>query len=287
MRTPGAAKDAITERLQLLPRDGDRRAAPGWLDATVVRHYATVDRYWTLVLNAPAIADTAQPGQFVMLTPARSGESWPVLPRPMAIYDTDRAQGTVTILYGAVGNGTRHLTAFGIGETLVTVGPLGRAFEIASGLRSLLLLGRGIGICSLTLLGSAALRQGVSVQAVSSSRSPRAVVGRDHYGAAGIACHEVYDSDSSSHPDAVGRWLTQRYASGPPGMVAVCGSNRLILLADALGDAWQADVQVSLEAHMACGLGYCHGCSTRQPSAEVESPLICSDGPVFRLAGPP
>lgn len=282
MPTTGATRD-LTGRLQLLSRESDTRAAPCWLDATIVRHYATADRYWTLDLSAPAIADTAQPGQFVMVTPTRSGESWPVLPRPMAIYTTDPAQGTVTILYGAVGGGTRHLTTFGAGETLITVGPLGRAFEIAPDVRSLLLLGRGIGICSLTMLGSVALQRGVSVLALSSGRSPQAIVGRDHYGAAGIGSYEVYDSNGSSHPGAVGHWLTQHYASGPPGMVAVCGSSRLISLAAALGDAWDADVQVALEAHMACGLGYCHGCSTSQPGAITESPLVCRDGPVFRL----
>jgi len=45
-------------------------------------------------------------------------------------------------------------------------------------------------------------------------------------------------------------------------------------------------VQVSLEAHMACGLGYCHGCATGTRTADEESPLICRDGPVFRLVPP-
>jgi dihydroorotate dehydrogenase electron transfer subunit len=283
MQATSTTGDPLIGRLRLLPRDSDRRAAPGWLDAKVVRHHATTDRYWMLVLNAPQIADGAQPGQFVMVTPARRGENWPVLPRPMAIYATDRVQGTITIVYGTVGDGTRHLTTFEVGETLITVGPLGRSFEIAHDVRSLLLLGRGIGICSLTMLGSVALQRGISVLALSSGRSPQAIVGRDYYRAAGIASHEVYDSNSSSQPDAVSRWLTQHYASDPPGMVAVCGSNRLMSLAEALGDTWDADVQVSLEARMACGLGYCHGCSTGQPGAVLESPLICSDGPVFRL----
>lgn len=283
MHAPGATVDPLNGRLQVLPRDSDRRAAPSWLDAKVVHHHLATDRYWMLVLNAPQIAHSAQPGQFVMVTPVRRGESWPVLPRPMAIYNADPARGTITIVYGAVGKGTRHLTTFGVGETLVTVGPLGRAFEIAPHIRSLLLIGRGIGICSLTMLGLVALQRGLSVLALSSGRSPQAIVGRDHYRAAGIGSFEVYDSNGSSHPDAVGRWLTQHYASDPPGMIAVCGSSRLMPLAAALGDAWDADVQVALEARMACGLGYCHGCSTSQPGAMPESPLICSDGPVFRL----
>nr|WP_239081874.1 hypothetical protein [Streptomyces sp. SID9727] len=34
---------------------------------------------------------------------------------------------------------------------------------------------------------------------------------------------------------------------------------------------------------MACGLGYCHGCATGTRGGPEESPLICKDGPVFRL----
>ena len=65
------------------------------------------------------------------------------------------------------------------------------------------------------------------------------------------------------------------------GSVAVCGSNRLLRLAMELGAPQEASVEVSLEAHMACGLGYCHGCSTGHPGLASESPLVCKDGPVF------
>jgi dihydroorotate dehydrogenase electron transfer subunit len=41
---------------------------------------------------------------------------------------------------------------------------------------------------------------------------------------------------------------------------------------------------VSLEAHMACGLGYCHGCSSGAPGLAEEAPLVCRDGPVFRCS---
>lgn len=283
-RSPDAVEDLISEHLLILATESDTRAAPSWVDARVTVHHRTVDRYWMLVLDAPTIATTAQPGQFVMLTPARAGEIWPVLPRPMAIYDCDPVRGTITILYGAVGAGTRRLTTFVPGETIVTVGPLGRAFEIDSDVQSLLLVGRGIGICSLTMLASAATERGVSVVALSSGRSPHAIVGRDRYRAAEIVTHEVYDSDGSSEQAVVGRWLEQRFATERPNLIAVCGSNRLISLASNMATGWKAEVQISLEARMACGLGYCHGCSTSRPTAGMESPLICRDGPVFRLA---
>ena len=40
-------------------------------------------------------------------------------------------------------------------------------------------------------------------------------------------------------------------------------------------------VQVSLEARMACGIGYCHGCSHGAVGESEEAPLVCREGPVF------
>ncbi|MFF5987120.1 iron-sulfur cluster-binding protein [Prauserella flavalba] len=34
---------------------------------------------------------------------------------------------------------------------------------------------------------------------------------------------------------------------------------------------------------MACGLGYCRGCAAGGGDGTQEAPLVCRDGPVFRL----
>lgn len=269
-------------RLDPLPADSDRRPKPSWCDAVVVGQVRSGDRYWSLELEAPEIARMTQPGQFVMITAAPIGSSGPVLPRPMAVSAVDESRGRVLIMYGVVGAGTRLMTALRPGAKVVTVGPLGRAFELAPTARSVLLLGRGIGICSLTMLGGAARARGLDVLAVSSGRSPDAIVGRAAYAAEGVSTHEVYDSDGTSDRAVLDRWLRAQHAARPIDLIAACGSHRLIGLAAELGGAWGSDVQVSVEAYMACGLGYCHGCSTVGDTDPVEAPLVCKDGPVFR-----
>ncbi|MEU0386924.1 dihydroorotate oxidase electron transfer subunit [Streptomyces chartreusis] len=273
--------------LEVLPEDTDGRAGAIALDAPVLVHHHERDRYRRLVLRAPDIAARALPGQFVMITPARAEESWPVLPRPMAVYEADPGAGEITIVYGVVGEGTRRLSGFRPGESLVTVGPLGRPFSLPERARSLLVLGRGIGTCSLTMLAFQAVDRGLAVTAVASGRHPTATVGGDVYRAHGITCHEVYDSDGSSAPERLRQLLEDdRVRHGNSAgwdAVAVCGSGRLMALARELGRATHAEVLVALETRMACGLGYCHGCSAGERSTAAESPLICRDGPVFRL----
>jgi dihydroorotate dehydrogenase electron transfer subunit len=79
--------------------------------------------------------------------------------------------------------------------------------------------------------------------------------------------------------------LRSRFDAVPPSAIMVCGSNRLTAMATKLAQAWEADLQVSLEENMACGIGYCHGCAAPMRSQpDREGPLVCVDGPVFRVA---
>ncbi len=253
------------------------------IDATVVGNRPLRDRYWRLRLAAPGLA-AAEPGQFAMLTVTRNPAHGPVLPRPMAIYDVDRAAGYADIVYSVVGEGTRRLTGFATGQQIGVVGPLGRGFDLPRTGHALL-LGRGIGTCSLTLLAKAAAEAGIRVSAVASGRNPAAVIGTRVYQAAGADMLSVDDETGSSHPGLLRERLVGDLDAQPPSLVATCGSARLQLLTGDLARRWAADAQVSVEAHMACGLGYCHGCSTAATGDALEAPLVCRDGPVFRLRG--
>src|SRR5699024_2498290 len=92
---------------------------------------------------------------------------------------------------------------------------------------------------------------------------------------------EVNDADGSSSPESLLTTLTQELDAAPPDVILTCGSNRLITLSETLAERWNCTVQVSVEAHMACGIGYCHGCASGARSEGAESPLNCNDGPVF------
>ena len=106
--------------------------------------------HFSLRVRAPLLAWRARPGQFANLTVARPGEPAPVLPRPMAVYGWDAARGEAEFVYRVIGDGTALLAGRRPGETLELVGPLGRGFELQPAARGALLIGRGIGICSLT-----------------------------------------------------------------------------------------------------------------------------------------
>ncbi|MEV0195757.1 hypothetical protein [Nonomuraea sp. NPDC050691] len=253
-----------------------------WRDADVLENAHLADRYWSMRLAAPEVAGCCRPGQFVMVTVGGQPGGGLALPRPMAVHATDPAAGTIEIIYGLVGAGTRHLSTLAAPASVGTLGPLGRPFEPPGEPGRALLLSRGIGVCSLSLLGLELLAAGWQVLVVASGRTPDAVVGIDRFVAAGIPVISVSDAGGDAEPAAVEQRVLTAWQGAPPDYVAACGSRRLEELAATYASASGAEVQVALEAPMACGLGYCHGCSTGTQSSMEEAPLVCRDGPVFR-----
>jgi dihydroorotate dehydrogenase electron transfer subunit len=290
---------ALEGLLSVRPRSAVPRPQPVWDDATVLLHEPAGERYRRLVLASSTIAHTAQPGQFVMITvPPHAGERI-LLPRPMAIHrrrfatvarPADRARpatkaspGTIELIYGVVGRGTRALAAVPVGATVQLTGPLGRGFEFTAGTRSALLIGRGVGICGVMGAAEDAAAAGIRGTMVLSGRSPEQLLGRADCAELGVDTILATDDDGSSDLSTLqGRLIAHFDERTPPDVIMVCGAGVLTRLAVELGAHWGVPVQASIEAHMACGLGYCHGCAAPvRTDPAVEGPLVCADGPVF------
>ena len=76
-------------------------------------------------VEAPRVAKSAQPGQFIIIKNNEKGERI-----PLTIADYDREKGTVTIVFQTVGYGTKELATFEVGDCVQDfVGPLGQPSE--------------------------------------------------------------------------------------------------------------------------------------------------------------
>lgn len=272
---------ALPERHR--PRQRAMRPTPMMESARILEHEHLGTNNWRLLLKSERIVRAARPGQFIMITVPRSDGQDFLLPRPMAIHRRRTEKGAIEVVYATVGAGTRALARSAVGDLLTVVGPLGTPFTLEPGHSSILLLGRGIGICSLMTVAEEARDAQRAVFMVLSARTHEALVGSsdtDELGAAAIA---VTDEDGTSGPAKVEARILEHYGEcQSPDVIMTCGSRRLERLAHRLGRRWRVPVQVSVEARMACGLGYCHGCALPNPtSTEIEGPLVCVDGPVF------
>lgn len=274
---PGTSLGAFS----LLPAEGLREAQVA--DATVLSNEPFGD-LWRLELRGVGLGRGTQPGQFAMLTIA-GGRSERTLPRPMALYEWNDDE--IAVVYRIVGAGTADLAEIRTGERLTVVTPLGRPFLAPARNGRVVLLGRGIGCCSLLALAELLVGSGSDVTAVLSGRVPSAVPPAADFRRVG--CAEVIvvsDAVGTSDLERLEVLLERGAPRQAPVAIYCCGASRFLSLAARLIEPGLTDIQVSVEAHMACGLGYCHGCASPSTRAE-EAPLVCRDGPCFRFEPSP
>src|SRR5438477_10346667 len=88
--------------------------------------------YNVLALSAPAIAETARPGQFVMVKAATGHD--PLLRRPFSVFevlrDRDRRPLGISLLNKRIGVSTALLYAAEPGSRVACLGSLGRLFTV-------------------------------------------------------------------------------------------------------------------------------------------------------------
>jgi NAD(P)H-flavin reductase len=225
-----------------------------------------------LVIEAPLVARTRQPGQFVMLRLDVGHERI-----PLTIADADPSAGTITLVIQAIGHSTKAIVARQVGETIRDIaGPLGAATHlIATG--HALVVGGGVGTAVVYPIAQALSRRGVRLTSVIGGRSHDRVILADELaalgrlevctddgsrGRKGVVTDAVRDVIASDRPDIC-------YAVGPVVMMrAVAECTR------ALG----VTTVVSLNPVMVDGTGMCGGCRV---TVGGQVKYACVDGPEF------
>ncbi len=83
------------------------------------------DKIYLMDVEAPRIAKSCQPGEFVIVKMDEKGERI-----PLTICDYDREKGSITIVFQTVGSSTEKMAALTTGDSFEdVVGPLGNASE--------------------------------------------------------------------------------------------------------------------------------------------------------------
>jgi dihydroorotate dehydrogenase electron transfer subunit len=233
---------------------------------------------WEMVLAAPELAASARAGQFVTLKVSDTTD--PFLWRPMGL--ARMGGGTVSLLVRDAGRGSRMLIAMQPGEKLRCLGPLGNGFTIPAGARKLLLVAGGSGIAPMMALAEAAVRQGCTAVLVYGARTADLVFPRSRL-PEGLSEYLVTTDDGTAGRhgrvtdllDEYVPWADAVFACGPHAMFAAMQRHPAL--------AGDVPVFMSLEEHMACGVGACVGCSVVMADGTTRS--ACHDGPVFDMRG--
>lgn len=236
-----------------------------------------------LTVQAPRIAEAARPGQFVMVRV--DGSLDPLLRRPFSIHRCSD-DGSITLLFKVIGKGTEILSkcAFGDqrGDELDIIGPLGKGFQLSdlSIDRPVCLIGGGMGIAPLLFLAEELRGSGREVEKdyilLGARDKDELAPLADAFSALGYAVQLATDDGSIGHHGFIPDLLD--FVLPDVDQVYTCGPR--LMMENIVRRCQRAEVacQVSLETHMACGMGACLGCTVNGKDGLVH---VCKQGPVF------
>jgi dihydroorotate dehydrogenase electron transfer subunit len=242
--------------------------------------------YFKVVLRSPLIAKTALPGQFVMLKVAGGVSLEPFLRRPLGIHGIK--SGQIEIIYEVVGKGTDILSRRKPGEVIDLLGPLGNSFDYQSlkiSNRQPILVAGGIGVAPLMLLAErlvAGNRRAAigKVQVLIGARAKEQVLCEKEFKKIGCDVKIATDDGSAGFSGRVTALLEEVLLVADYRLPAIygCGPKPMLRELARICRKKNIPAQVSLEAHMACGIGACLGCVV---STKNGYKRVCKDGPVF------
>lgn len=244
------------------------------LKAKIVSNERVKNNYWLLRLECAEIAGKACPGQFIEIRVGEGAE--PLLRRPISIHDAHKAG--ISLFYETVGRGTRMLSERARGSLLDVIGPLGNGFA-CDGLNKknrIVLVAGGMGVAPLVFL--AKRLKTIEPLVLIGARTKAQVVCLREFKDAGCSVKIATDDGSAGFKGKVTGLLESCLGQGGFSQIFACGPDPMLKAVANMARDNSIGSQLSLEEHMACGIGACLGCVVNTKNGYKR---VCKEGPVF------
>ena len=228
--------------------------------AEIIRNEPIAEGIWRMVVTG---APLGRAGQFFMLRV--SGALDPLLGRPISICEIDESKGETTFVYQTIGRGTTQFARLLPGQQIEAQGPYGNGFALKDG--RAVLIGGGIGTAPMLQLAK-------ELRASDPARKIDVYLGfrEEAY------LKQEFERYADSVTLNIGGYVVNDVDFSLAATYYACGPTPMLRAAASAADAANANLFVSLEKHMACGVGACLGCTCQ---TEHGRKRVCKDGPVF------
>ncbi len=235
---------------------------------------------WEMEFSAPAVAAESNPGQFVHI---RVGDNHdPLLRRPLSLYDVEQKNCRITLLYRIAGRGTQLLSKFKANQLIDLMGPLGRGFTLLEG-RRVILVGGGVGIAPLLFLARELKARRNEITVFYGSGGGKQICSLDRFSELGLSPVLATVDGSQGFKGLVTDMMKESLDPLSVDYIYTCGPEPMMAGVAAYASRHGIAGEVSLEEHMACGIGACLGCARKLKESDQAYVKICKDGPVFPL----
>jgi len=240
--------------------------------------------YFKLYLESRRICQCASAGQFVEIKASSHNE--PLLRRPLGIHEIKN--NIFSCLCQVVGKGTELLSRKKIGECLDVIGPLGRGFSIDRrlSLEGSILVAGGIGVAPLLFLAKELKNREPdkhredNLLVLIGAKTKTQILCEKEFKTLGCSVKIATDDGSRGYRGYLSSLLEEELDSIIKPRVNIYACGPMPMLKEVARIARKNDIcaQVSLEAHMACGIGACLGCTIDTKEGYKR---VCKEGPVF------
>jgi len=238
---------------------------------------------WLMGFRSENLASRSKPGQFLMVHLGKTTQD-PLLRRPFSIHRI-QDKNQLMLLYKIVGKGTLLLSCLKKDDSISVIGPLGNGFAISKPHEKTLLIAGGMGIAPLFFL--AQFLDKVQKQKPTmflGFRTSQEVVLINELKNLNIDL-SLTTEDGSMGITGLVTDLLDKYRGKELNQLSTiyaCGPILMLKKVAQMATASNLRCYVSLEGHMACGLGICQGCAVKT-NHNTNKPYyyVCQDGPVF------
>ena len=245
-----------------------------------------VGGYHVLSLTAPGISDISRPGHFVTLG-IGGEESSMVLRRAFAIHQVQSRGvygGTLDVVIGVQGKGSRWLSERRRHDVIDIVGPLGRPFILPKERVACALVGGGYGSAPLFMLAEQLRERGCRVDVVVGASTEERLFGVLELKRLASTLTITTDDGSLGEKGRVTDVLPELMDRVDTGLVYACGPMGMLQAVADMATERRTYSQCAVEEAMACGIGVCMTCVLPVIGEDGMTRMLrsCVEGPVFR-----
>lgn len=231
-------------------------------------------------VEAPRIAQSALPGQFLIVKMEENSERI-----PLTISDYDLEKDTVTIVFKIIGGSTRKMAEYAVGQSFRdVVGPLGRPSEFVSltqeelKSKKFVFVGGGVGIAPIYPQVKWLHAHGVEVDCIIGARTRSLLVFEEELRSV-CNLYVTTDDGTSEYKGVVTEVLKTLVEGGKHyDEVVAIGPMIMMKFVSQTAQSYGIKCTVSLNSLMVDGTGMCGACRV---SIGGQTKFTCVDGPEF------
>mgnify|MGYP006295961871 CR=1 FL=1 len=224
-----------------------------------------------------------EPGQFVHIKVSKSGYD-PLLRRPISVYDYNKKENTIVIIYKICGKGTKLMTKFKKNDEIDVLASLGNGFSYSHNDKNILLIGGGMGIAPLYYLAKF-LKNKNNIKIILGAKSKYELsYFNSAFSKLGIDVYcTTIDGTLGCEGTTIDLWtnLNKKYKKlNDIDYIYTCGPTPMLKEVKKLSEDNNIKCEASLEERMGCGVGVCLSCTIKTVMGNKRA---CKEGPVFDL----